>query len=71
MCPGGVPSELWLTDQEFKFISDTLVDSSFKVERLSDEVSRPLAVVNVSQPIPKPKVCVSINIGSDRVLGTD
>lgn len=48
VCPRGVRSELWLTDEEFQYISDALRESGFAVEKIEDTPKKSTAV-SVSQ----------------------
>ena len=60
MCPRGIRSELWLTDEEYQYINSCLKDSGFQIEKI-EETPRKSAAVSVSQ--------VSLKSGSNRSLG--
>jgi hypothetical protein len=47
-CPRGVRSELWLTEEEYRYISDVLRESGFAVEKI-EETPRKSSAVSVSQ----------------------
>lgn len=59
-CPRGVRAELWLTDEEFQYITNSLNGSGFQIEKI-EETPRKSTAVSVSQ--------VSLRSGSGRSLG--
>jgi hypothetical protein len=59
-CPRGIRSELWLTDEEFQYISTCLKESGFQIERI-EETPRKSTAMSVSQ--------VSLKSGSNRSIG--
>ncbi len=59
-CPRGIRSELWLTDEEFAYITSCLKDTGFQLERI-EETPRKGTAMSVSQ--------VSLKSGSGRSIG--
>ena len=59
-CPRGVRSELWLTEEEYEYISNCLTNSGFQIEKV-EETPRKSTAVSVSQ--------ASLRSGSNRSLG--
>ena len=48
VCPRGVRSELWLTEDEYRYINDVLRESGFAIEKI-EETPRKSTAVSVSQ----------------------